>query len=144
MDVLRIVFDIQLFIQAVLTKKGICSLLLTAWKENHYILISSTDIVGEIARALSYHQIRKKYNITQVDIENLISLLESEAVILSEVPKLNIIQDYLPNNKFLDCAIAGKANYIVAGDAHLLGIKKIKNIPIISASHFTKILGSRL
>ena len=141
---LRIVFDTKLFVQAILTKKGICALLLMAWKRNHYILISSTDIVDEIERVLSYQQIRGKYNLTETDIEDLISLLESEAVILSEIPKLNIIQDYPPNNKFFDCAIAGNVDYIVAGDAHLLGIKKIKKIPIISASHFMKILGSRL
>lgn len=141
---LRVVFDTKLFVQAILTKKGICALLLTAWKRNHYILISSTDIVGEIERVLIYQQIRGKYNLTEADIEDLISLLESEAAILSEIPKLNIIQDYPPNNKFLDCAIAGDVDYIVAGDAHLLGIKKIKKIPIISASHFVKILGSKL
>ena len=141
---LRIVFDTQLFVQAILTKKGICALLLTAWKKNYYILISSTDIVSEIARVLSYQQKRGKYNLTEVDIEDLISLLDSEAVILSEAPKLNIIQDYPLNNKFIDCAIAGDADYIVAGDTHLLSIKKVKDIPIISASHFMKILGSRL
>ena len=141
---LRIVFDTKLFVQAILTKKGICALLLTAWKKNYYILLSSTDIVDEIEKVLIYQQEKGKYNITGIDIENLILLLDSEAVILSEILKLNTIQDYPPNNKFIDCAIAGGADYIVAGDTHLLSIKRVKDIPIISASHFMKILGSRL
>ena len=141
---LKVIFDTKLFVQAIITKKGISALLLTAWEKNHYILVSSTGIIGEIEGVLSYQQIRGKYNITKGDIEDVISLLESEAIILPEVPKLNIIKDYSPNNKFLDCAIAAEADYIVAGDTHLLSIKKIKNTPIISASHFVKILGSNL
>jgi len=39
------------------------------------------------------------------------------------------------------CAIAAKTDYLISGDKkHLLLLKKIKNIPIVSPDQFLKII----
>ena len=44
------------------------------------------------------------------------------------------------DNKFIACAIEGKADYIVSGDGHLLNLKHYKGIQIVDANSFLKIL----
>jgi len=44
---------------------------------------------------------------------------------------------------FIECAVAGQADYMVAGDkGHLLSLKEAGGVPIVSASDFLGILGA--
>ncbi|MBK6794648.1 MAG: PIN domain-containing protein [Anaerolineales bacterium] len=44
------------------------------------------------------------------------------------------------DNKFLEAAVAGKVNYIVSGDGHLLDLGAFRDIPIIKAVDFIALL----
>lgn len=44
------------------------------------------------------------------------------------------------DNKFIACAIAMKAEYIISGDAHLKNMKKISNIKIITPSDMLNLI----
>ena len=44
------------------------------------------------------------------------------------------------DDKFLECAVAGRADYVVSGDADLLSIRKVQGIPIIDAPTFWQAL----
>jgi predicted nucleic acid-binding protein len=40
------------------------------------------------------------------------------------------------DDKFLECAVAGRADYIVSADADLLTLSAVQGIPILSAPDF--------
>jgi putative PIN family toxin of toxin-antitoxin system len=42
------------------------------------------------------------------------------------------------DNKLIDCAISGNADYIVSGDSHLLVLKSILNTEVITPSVFLR------
>ena len=42
------------------------------------------------------------------------------------------------DDKFIDCAISGNADFIVSGDSHLLDLKSILNTEVITPSAFLK------
>ncbi|MCG2722043.1 MAG: putative toxin-antitoxin system toxin component, PIN family, partial [Thermodesulfovibrionales bacterium] len=44
------------------------------------------------------------------------------------------------DNKFIECALTCKADYIVSGDRHLLNLKEYAGIKILKASEFLAIL----
>ena len=44
------------------------------------------------------------------------------------------------DDKFIDCAVSGNANFIVSGDAHLLDLKSVLNVKIIRPNIFFDIL----
>ena len=46
-----------------------------------------------------------------------------------------------PDNRILECALAGKADYIVSGDKkHLLPLSEFEGIKIITASQLLKVV----
>ena len=47
------------------------------------------------------------------------------------------------DNRIIKCAVDGKANLIVSGDRHLLGIKHYRGIGIIRPIDFLGTIGSR-
>ncbi len=48
----------------------------------------------------------------------------------------NVIPDDPQDEKFIACAVASRANYIISSDAHLLRLEKFKNIKILSPKDF--------
>ena len=44
------------------------------------------------------------------------------------------------DDKFLECAVAGRADYIVSGDADLLSLREVQGIPIIDSPTFWQAL----
>ena len=46
------------------------------------------------------------------------------------------------DEKFIECAVAAQADYLVTGDkGHLLHLKQAGGIPIVAASDFLRLLG---
>jgi putative PIN family toxin of toxin-antitoxin system len=135
--VLRVVLDTNVFVSGLLSKTGLPAKILDAWRAGQYLLIASPPIVAEIKRVLQAPRIREKYFITDGDIEQLIILLEKEALI---VPGYTDVKDAIPDDPsdemFLACAVDAAADFVVSGDRHLLEISQYKGIPIITVNEF--------
>jgi len=135
--VLRVVLDTNVFVSGLLSKTGLPAKILDAWRAGQYLLIASPPSVAEIKRVLQAARIREKYFITDGDIEQLIILLEKEALI---VPGYTDVKDAIPDDPsdemFLACAVDAAADFIVSGDRHLLEISEYKGISIITVNEF--------
>jgi putative PIN family toxin of toxin-antitoxin system len=135
--VLRVVLDTNVFVSGLLSKTGLPAKILDAWRAGQYLLIASPPIVAEIKRVLQAPRIREKYFITDGDIEQLIILLEKEALI---VPGYTDVKDAIPDDPsdemFLACAVDAAADFIVSGDRHLLELSEYKGISIITVNEF--------
>ena len=58
----------------------------------------------------------------------------SEFVIPEE--KIKLIKADPADDKFLEAAIAGKVDFMVSGDDHLLELREFRSIPILSGREF--------
>jgi uncharacterized protein len=66
---------------------------------------------------------------------NMLNDIEKEALFIEPVVKIAECRD--PNdNKFLELAVAGNADYIVTGDKDLLVLNPFRNIRIITPKEF--------
>jgi len=134
---LRVVLDTNVFVSSVLSRKGGPSKVLDNWRAAKYLLITSPSIISEVRRVLQTLRIKKGYPIGQEEIEQLINLLEKDAVV---IPALSSMKGIIPQDpedeKFLICAVDGGADFIVTGDRHLLTLKEHGGIPIIAVRDF--------
>ena len=51
-----------------------------------------------------------------------------------------MIDDDPDDDKFIECAVASRAGFIVSGDKHLLKLKEYKRIKIMKAADFLSII----
>ncbi len=88
------------------------------------LLLISNDILSEYEEILS-----KKSNVAVAKnvIELFLSLKNVEFV--EPFYKWNLIQRDKDDNKFVDCAIAGNADYIVSNDRHFHSLKNSNYSP---------------
>jgi putative PIN family toxin of toxin-antitoxin system len=106
--------------------------IIVAWKSGKFTLIVSAAIVNE------YHAVlkRPKFKIERAELDDFSALLLDKAEFVIPLERVNAISSDPSDNKFLEAAIAGKANLIVSGDGHLQELEIFHDIPIISARQF--------
>jgi putative PIN family toxin of toxin-antitoxin system len=105
--------------------------------------VISPEIIAEIRATLDYPRIRRKYLITDEQVERLIAVLEQDALVVSgEVNTSGVIPDDPDDDKILACAVDGMVDLIVSGDRHLLALGEYKVISIITAREFLERLRS--
>ena len=130
----RAVLDTNVVISALLFR-GDASRLHTLWEKKAFTIVASREIVKEYVRVLAY----PKFNLTEKEIKDII-----QEELLPYIEPVSVAGELHgicidPNDdKFLECAESGKADVIVSGDAHLLGLKRHKGCPIVTVEKFLK------
>ncbi|KKK76079.1 hypothetical protein LCGC14_2867280 [marine sediment metagenome] len=100
-------------------------------------LYTSVDLINELSRVLEY----PKFGFEKLQKEVFLKNLTRVATILVNPGlRINVIKEDPPDNKFLECAVEAKADYLISGDnKHLLPLKNFQGIRIISPSEFLKL-----
>lgn len=133
---IKVVLDTNIFVSGILNSKGAPGQVLKAWQENKFVLTTSKPIIKEIKQVLNSAKIQEfliKHKVVKEDLNDFFSTLSFNALVVKPSFKLDIIKEDPADNKFLECALMVKAEYIVSGDKHLLKLKMYENIKIISA-----------
>ncbi len=134
---LKVVLDTNVFVSSLLVKAGLPAQILDAWRERRYLLIVSPAIIAEIRATLSYPRIRRKYAITDEDVEQLVTLLERDALLVSgDADVAGAIPEDPADEMVLACAVDAQADVIVSGDRHLLNMDSYQSIPILTVRQF--------
>ena len=69
----------------------------------------------------------------------MITVIVQASTIIEPDMKVDIVKKDPKDNIIIEAAITGNAKYIVTGDArHLLPLKKVGNIKIVSVNEFLK------
>ena len=95
-----------------------------------------------LKRSLEYGRVKKHLGQPRKTMAALIKRLQPVATVVAPPPSLNIIKDDPADNRVLECAVAGKASYIVTGDAHLLQLKEYQRIVILNPAGLLLLLAN--
>ena len=129
---MRVVLDTNAVISALLFS-GVSSKLVSLWQNGLITPLLSREVLDEYLRVLSY----PKFELSEKEIKELI---QEEILPYAEVVKpkrrLRVIERDPADNKFLECAVAGKARVIISGDKDLLSLGRYRKIRIQSPAQF--------
>jgi len=133
--VIRVVIDTNVVISALLFG-GTPGKLIPLWKSGHIITLASAEIIDEYIQVMTY----PKFKLSEEEIHYLLYFeILPYLDVVSVGPALSpIIEKDPSDDKFILCAEAGKANFIISGDQHLLSNKNYKKIKIINPEQFLK------
>lgn len=139
----KVVIDANLFVSALISKKGNPARLLQLWSEWAFLVIISEQMLKEMQRVLQYPRIKNKYNLKDEQIAQAVDTIKKFAIILPDVIILDVVKEDPDDNKVLACALAAKADYIVSGDKALLSLGGFEDIPIVAVKDFLDIIEER-
>ena len=126
----RVVLDTNIFVSIALG--GQVGKINDKWKAGKFILVVSEDIVSEYLDVLQ----RPKLHLKSRTIATIVNRIYRKAEFVTPEEHVSVVQADPTDNKFIEAALAGKAETIVSGDKHLLDLKQFRSIPIITARDF--------
>ena len=127
---IRIVFDTNIIVSSALG--GALELILDKWAEDAFTVLVTSDILAEYFEVLN----RPKFRLKQATLDRIIRYSYQFAEFVVPEERIQFVEADSKDDKFLEAAIAGGADYIVSGDTHLLELKEFRSIPILSARVF--------
>lgn len=134
---MRAVLDTNVIISA-LFWKGNEKIVLDKCKGKELELIISSEILDEVDGVLE-----KKFGYPDDKrVEFLRNLLRVSRLVFPTIEISEITNDPT-DNRILECALDGNADYIVSGDNHLLKLNEFKGIKIVSAKAMLEISAKR-
>jgi hypothetical protein len=133
---LKAVLDTNQFISGLIVKEGVPAQVLDAWHRGVFTLLTSSAILAEAREVFSYPRIRKKYRISQQDIDDFLAQVEKGAVMTPGRLALSVVEEDPDDDIILACAVEGGADYIVSGDPHLLKLRSYEAVPIVTPRDF--------
>jgi putative PIN family toxin of toxin-antitoxin system len=128
----KVVGDTNVLVSALLFG-GKPGKLIPLWQRGAINSLASKEIIDEYLRVLTY----PKFKLAEEDINFLLyeEILPYFEVIDVE-PGSRIIKKDPEDDKFIRCALAGKAEWIISGDRHLLALKTYQKVKILTPSSF--------
>lgn len=130
---MKVVIDTNVIISALLFG-GNPGRLLDLWRNKYITPLVSQEIMDEYLKVLSY----PKFRLSEQEIKYLIMyeiLPWFEVIIVMEGS--HFVTDDPADDKFIWCAMAGGAEYIISGDDHLLACH-LCPVPVLTPVAFIK------
>jgi uncharacterized protein len=142
-ETLKIVFDTQIFLRALINPKSVCGKLLSPqWRGDYHLYISDA-IQAEIVDVLNRPSVRQKFpHITDALVQETARILKEEAERV-DVETVEAISRDPKDDIFLACAKTAAAHYLVSEDNDLLVLTAYNDTIIVNALRFLAILESR-
>ena len=123
---MRVVFDTNILVSALVFPGGRGDAALRRIIAGTDQLVMSRAILDELLDVLS-----RKFARDAEELAHVAVLFSELAIVVAPTRRVRAVQDD-PDNRILECALAGRAEVIVTGDKALLALKSFRNIPLVT------------
>jgi len=136
---MRVVLDTVIFVRALINPHGKWGRLLFKLSER-YVVVLSPEIIEEILSVLYRPSLRQRFPemVEPARLKRILATLE-EAEVVEPTKKLSLCRDP-HDDKLFECAVEGRAQYIVSEDRDILDVGEYEGIKTITAEEFIALL----
>ena len=124
----RAVLDTNIIVSA--SWGGLPGDAIKAWFSQRYALLISPPILAE------YQATLEKLLPSSSDVSHFLHAVYLRGITVTPQERVDVIQQDPDDNRFLECALAGHADYIVSGDQHLLKLGSFRKTSIVTPRTF--------
>jgi putative PIN family toxin of toxin-antitoxin system len=128
---MKIVLDANIFLSSFFWGGNPRKVLERAINKTDELFITD-EILNEIGEVIR----RQKFHAGKNEVEYFLKSIEEISGKIVTTKRIKKGSRDKTDNKYIECAIAGNADYIISGDNDLLDLKKFKNIKIITAKDY--------
>ena len=127
---MKVVFDTNILVSALVFPGGRGEAALRRIIEEQDQLVISKPILDELLGVLA-----RKFSRDAEELAHVAVFLSGLALSVRPRRKLQVVNDE-PDNRILECALAGHAEAIVTGDHALLSLREYRGVRIISLREY--------
>jgi putative PIN family toxin of toxin-antitoxin system len=127
---MRVVFDTNIFVSALVFPGGRAEAAIHRILDGRDELLLSPAILDEVLRVLAEKFAREGEELSRVAV-----LLGDMAEVVRPKRSIHVLADG-PDNRILECAVAGRADTIVTGDKAMLALGAYQGVLIVSLAAY--------
>ena len=131
---LRVVLDNTVHVSAKIKLGPGATKLNEAWVAGKFDIIISESILSEMVNVF------RAKGVDEQDIQVLEKNLRAYGILVESTERINVCRDS-DDNKFLEAAVVGRADYIVSSDKDLRVLSPFRGIQIVTVRKFLRRLG---
>jgi putative PIN family toxin of toxin-antitoxin system len=135
----RIVIDTNVLISATFWT-GNPKQLLNRVRKKEFVLLTSQILLNELKEILIRPD--KPFKLSEEEAEHVVNRIRSLAELVRTHSFVKICRDE-QDNRVLECAIDGGADWIISGDAHLLELQSFQGVRIGTVGDFLSCIGQQ-
>jgi uncharacterized protein len=140
---MRVVLDTNVIVSRYLSPRGTPARILGKWEEERFILLVSQPILDEYGAVLRYDHLRRLHHLSDDEVEEIIARFRNFSEFIEVAGDLRVIPEDPDDDRFLECAVAGGADYIISGNIKHLGkLGNYQGIQILQPLQFLTLLDS--
>ena len=128
---MRVILDTNVFISGIFFS-GPPSQIIKAWANQSFQIVLSQQILDEYQRVAE----ELSFKFQTIDILPIIELVTIHGQFVDTQGFVITVCEDSDDDKFLECAVAGKCKTIISGDKHLLKISGYEGISVWSPRNF--------
>lgn len=138
----RATFDTNIFVRSLIQKDNLANYLISLWLDSRFIFVLSQAIVDEVQDVLLRPALMRELQYTRTAAMRLINLLPQANIV--EVPSSVELCRDSKDDKFIDCAISGRVQFLVSYDKDLVDDAELKRalfefgVEVIEPPNFLK------
>jgi len=133
---LRVCLDTNVLVSAAVFG-GNCARIVEMVGKKQLENVISFHIISEFSKVLE-----KKLELDEFEIKKVLRPIIKSSNIIETKRNLEVLS-YGPDNRILECAVVGEADYIITGDKkHLLKLNEYEGIKIVSPREFLKAIAN--
>lgn len=131
----KLVLDVNVWVSALLWG-GKPAQVVELAQDNQLDIFVSEAIIAELSQVLLYPRIVKVYKDDRLRAGDLIAAVLKIVKFVEVKQTVKVVLEHPADDKFIDCALAAGAAYVISGDKHLLKLGSYKKIRVLSVKDF--------
>ena len=129
---MRVTVDTNVLISSLIATGGSADQVIQLVREGEMEMVLSKFILDELARVLT-----QKFELPAQAVQSAVDRFQRLAIIVEPRAVVNVIKGKQDDNRILECAVAGRVDYLITGDKkHILPLASIQGIPIVGVTEF--------
>ena len=132
----KVVLDTNLFVAARFNPGSSSARIIDGCLEKKYEVISSPRLRREAESILKNVKASEEFRMKA-------RRLFKGAYVIKPAKRVRLIREDPADNKFLECAVGGRADYLVTSDRHLLRLGRFKGTKICKPGQFLELVGDQ-
>lgn len=129
---MRAVIDTNVLISATFWT-GKSKQLLNKVRHGEITFLTSQILLDELKEILV--RADKPFKLSEKEAEQVVKSMRNLAQVVQTHSRMSICRDK-NDNRVLECAIDGRAEWIISGDLHLLELQSFQGVKIVTVGHF--------
>jgi putative PIN family toxin of toxin-antitoxin system len=137
---MRVVLDTNVIVSSTIVPNGKAARIMKHLEGGRFTLLISEAILAECWRVLGKPHVTKRHKRTEAGIDEVLAAVRGLATVVTPEVTLDVVPRDASDNRIIECAQEGEADYIVTGDADLQELGSYVGIQILTPTAFLLLL----